>query len=355
MDDYTALWNQPLSSTIGVEDVLAELARQASRTLRAGPAATARLNNLVVVSADAVVARRADEALRGLEHAHPSRLVHLRLASNGPDGVRAVPSVRCHVVGEGRSPLFFESVEIDVGGPAVRHLAEIVAPVLEADLPAIVWWVGQAPLDDPAFAGLLGLVDRLIVDSATFASGGLRALTDFLPARLPISDLAWGRLRGWRDVVATLFDRPPLDRLVRQIDSIEVGNAGASVESRLLIGWLAARLGWQVARPPAAGNQGQGVLVRPGARIPVRLVGEDGSAGVRRIVLVAGGFQATVSADEDGQALISLTHAGRAGSVRHERLVVPSDGATVMREMVRTGRDWEWEAAMSVAASLVHP
>ncbi|GIW06990.1 MAG: hypothetical protein KatS3mg060_1795 [Dehalococcoidia bacterium] len=353
-DSYAATWRQTFASTVGVEDALTELSCEAARALEVGPAATARMHNLVAISTDTASHAAVDRVLAAMAEVHPSRLVRVRLDPAAPDGVQAQASVRCHVEGDLRCPIVYETVEIATGGNAGRHLAEIVAPVLEADLPVVLWWTGHPPFGDPAFEELLPLVDRLLLDSAALGSTGLRALADVLPTSPPVVDLAWGRLRPWRETIAAAFDHPPLDSAIREVRAVEIDVAGASVEGRLLAGWLAVKLGWQVARPLAGGRVGRGAFVRSGAVIPLVLAKEDGPAAIRRLAIEAGGYHLALTARGDW-ADVRLARDDLLLSEQRLPLVIPDDATLVSRALMRGGRDRDWEAAMSVTAILVSP
>ena len=67
-------------------------------------------------------------------------------------------------------------------------------PLFLPDLPVFLRWRGVPPYGDPAFEGLIDVVDRLIVDSTEWADlpspyGGLAEVFD----RVVVSDIAWAR------------------------------------------------------------------------------------------------------------------------------------------------------------------
>jgi glucose-6-phosphate dehydrogenase assembly protein OpcA len=72
-----------------------------------------------------------------------------------------------------------------------------------------------------------------------------------------ISDLSWSRLTPWRELTAQFFDAPALAPHLAEITRVAVdyeARAGAVVDrsqALLLVGWLAARLGWRTAGPPS--------------------------------------------------------------------------------------------------------
>jgi glucose-6-phosphate dehydrogenase assembly protein OpcA len=352
-DEFAATWDHPLTSTVGVEQALAALTRRATEALGACPAARARMHNLVALSTDPASAAAIDRALAAMGHRHPSRLVRVRLEPTAADGVRALAAVRCHVEGDLRCPIVFEIVEIAAGGGAARHLAETVAPALEADLPVILWWAGSPPFGDPSFAKLLRLADRLLLDSAAIGIAGLRSLVEALASSPPVVDLAWERLRPSREVIASAFDEPALDAGLDHVQVVEIGGAGSPVEPRLLAGWLASRLGWHVVRPPL-GSTGRATLARSGEEITLWLATEGGQPGLHSLTIRAGGYHLTI-APVGGQVEVRLARDDVLLVERRERLAIPDEGKSVLWALTRGGRDERWEAALRVAADLVRP
>lgn len=347
----SARWDHPFTSTVEIEEALAELTCRATRTLEVGPAARARLHTLVAVSTDPASAEIIDRVLARRGRGHPSRLVRVRVDAAAATGVQAEAAAHCHLESEFRQPIVFETVEVTVGGEAARHLAEVIAPVLEADLPVILWWSGCPPFGERHLIEALALVDRFVVDSATVAPVGLEPLVDLLCVTPPIRDLAWGRLDPWREVVANSFDEPPLAAALMEMRAIEVDHSAAPVEARFLASWLAASLGWQVAQPLAGDDLGRASFVRHGSAIPLTLRQTPGPAGVQRLRLAVGDYHLLVAADGEW-ADVRLTRSDAPLDERRERLIVPDDAALLARALARGGRDGAWEAALRVAAAL---
>ena len=122
-------------------------------------------------------------------------------------------------------------------------------------------WVDEPPFGAPVFEQLLGVADRLIVDTMcfddpTFSLTRLAALIRANADRVAVSDLNWARLTPWQENLAQLFDSidtlPYLERLervsVRYARLPETGRVDPE-QAFLLVGWLLSRLGWKM--PPA--------------------------------------------------------------------------------------------------------
>jgi glucose-6-phosphate dehydrogenase assembly protein OpcA len=113
----------------------------------------------------------------------------------------------------------------------------------------------------------------VIVDSTTFVEpeAGLARLAALLDrggqnSGVAISDLSWGRLTPWRELTAQFFDAPALVSHLSEITRVTLdyeARAGAAPDrsqALLLVGWLAARLGWRMAGPPS--QQPNGAMLR---------------------------------------------------------------------------------------------
>ena len=207
---------------------------------------------LVVWAPSAVDAWDAVATVHRFGGHHPARSIVLVPSPDGPPRLDARVSLTA--AQSGGHQVWFEDVVLSVSGPAARRLGSLVEPFTLADLPVAVWYLGAAPAlgDD-----LLAAADAVLVDSklAITEEGGdaeddspAGALPDgdtldliiALFGRLPVVDLAWIRLRPWRELLASMVDgaafRPALDDLT---SATVTGKAGARA---LLGGWLASRL-----------------------------------------------------------------------------------------------------------------
>jgi len=129
-----------------------------------------------------------------------------------------------------------EVIELTLRGSRAKAPASIVLPLLIPDLPVFIRWRGLPPWGAPELDQLLGIVDRLIVDSTEWddlpvAYGHLVDLFE----RVAVSDIAWARTSRWRHLLASLWP-----------DIADVGRIrvkGTEAQALLLCGWLRSRLG----------------------------------------------------------------------------------------------------------------
>ncbi len=182
----------------------------------------------------------AKATLEGMAERHPSRTILLVPKPDEPNGLDAELSVRCFTAGERH--ICGEVIELHLRGNRTLAPASIVLPLLLSDLPVFCRWRGEPAFGELPWEQLVGVVDRLVVDSTEWDGphfGELAALFDVTV----VSDLAWTRLHGWRVVLAACWPE-----IVQQ----EIHIAGPPTEAALLYGWLGSRLGRALAAPKAA-------------------------------------------------------------------------------------------------------
>jgi hypothetical protein len=179
----------------------------------------------------------AEETLAGMAERHPSRTLLLVPRPDEEDGLDALVSVRCFPIGD--RAICGEVVELTLRGARAAAPASIVLPLLISDLPVFLRWRGQPEWGSPVFEQLLGVTDRLVVDTTEWpgipaAYGELAAFFD----RVIVSDIAWDRTERWRGLLASLWPG------IAEVKTVRVH--GTQSQAQLLHGWLVSRLGHQL-------------------------------------------------------------------------------------------------------------
>ncbi|HUZ02310.1 MAG TPA: glucose-6-phosphate dehydrogenase assembly protein OpcA [Thermomicrobiaceae bacterium] len=233
--------------------------------------------NLIVHATDPDSAARVEQVVDRLAVHHPSRVIIFAVSHEPGDfstDVDAEVNAHCLVRGaESRLAPCYEQVTIPTPPDALPYLRTVIDPLLLPDLPTILWWTGPLPLHDRDFARTVTVADRLIFDSLAFTQGAanLGRVADLCRAvadRCALSDLAWTRLRQWRELTAHFFDIPEhrwaLDEVTRVTVSYGRGRGQDDnpVEAFLYAGWAASRLGWQLVRGERRERGGWEFLVR---------------------------------------------------------------------------------------------
>ncbi|MFN2466965.1 MAG: glucose-6-phosphate dehydrogenase assembly protein OpcA [Gaiellaceae bacterium] len=177
-----------------------------------------------------------EEVMAGLAERHPSRAIVLfPEPESARDALDAEVALESYDVKGLCRHVAAEVIRIHLHGPRASAPASVVSPLLVTDLPVFLRWRGQPPFGTPPFEQLLGVTDRVIVDSTEW---------DELPAayaqlgrcfdRAAVSDIAWSRTLRWRREVAALWPGIAEVRRVRVRAPRALG--------LLLAGWLRARL-----------------------------------------------------------------------------------------------------------------
>ena len=179
----------------------------------------------------------AEDVLSGLAARHPSRTIVL-FPQSGEGGLAGDVSAESFPTGDNRA-ICVDTIRIRLHGTSAEHPASVVEPLLIADLPVFLRWRGLPDFGSSAFDELVGVVDRLIVDSTEWPN---------LPApyvefagvfdRVAVSDIAWARTSRWRPMLASLWPS------IADVRRIRV--TGTMAQACLLAGWLRSRLGREI-------------------------------------------------------------------------------------------------------------
>jgi glucose-6-phosphate dehydrogenase assembly protein OpcA len=232
----------------GLHAVTRELAEMRASMLRPGDEAHGvRLSvlTLVVACADRSSAERAAEVVQQMALSHPTRAIVVVADPDGPARIEADLSLSCSTAGG--EQVCVELVRLEVGGETARHLRSVVAPLLLPDVPVHLWLAGAPPLTQALSPDALELCERVILDSDAYSDpvATLAKVARVLTMRpVPaVGDLAWSRIRSWRESLGRAFDGPELRGFAQGIDGVEVRYAGAATAQALLFaGWLRSRL-----------------------------------------------------------------------------------------------------------------
>jgi glucose-6-phosphate dehydrogenase assembly protein OpcA len=176
----------------------------------------------------------AEDVLAGLAERHPSRTIVLVPEPEEQDGLEARVGVQVFPSGEGRQ-VCAETIRIHLKGRRASAPASVVQPLFLPDLPAFLRWRGVPSFGSDSFESLVGVVDRLIVDSTEWhelpkAYAQLAGVFD----RVVVSDIAWARTSRWRRQLASLWPG------IGNVERIRV--TGTAPQAQLLAGWLRSRL-----------------------------------------------------------------------------------------------------------------
>jgi glucose-6-phosphate dehydrogenase assembly protein OpcA len=216
-----------------VDTALARLRAQAAA--ESASMRTSVMTHIAWVPAEWIEPARA--ALEGMAELHPSRTILLLPERDADDNrIDARAEVERWEVPDTDRGLVTEVVELTLRGSRAQAPASIVEPLLISDLPVFLRWRGEPPWGAPELEQLVGVTDRLIVDSTEWETlpDSYARLAELF-SRCAASDIAWARTSRWRSHLATLWPE------IEDVNAIRV--RGTAAQAWLLCGWLRSRLG----------------------------------------------------------------------------------------------------------------
>jgi glucose-6-phosphate dehydrogenase assembly protein OpcA len=256
-----AVWSAEGTTPDRIEAALRALL--AERHAESASFIPARVLNMIVFVDDAYSGEIANR-LRGVGRYAASRLVVLSYEP-GRERLDARVSIASDAEpAPGQLALLRETVIVRLGDRHLDDLPTIADPLVVTDLPTLLWSPhGHAEAVD----ALLSLAQATLLDSIEEpdrSQAGQRAAIDracALSGQVYVVDLAWLRSTPWRERVATVFDPSPMRRELHDLNAVTVRHHRDSrVAAMLLVGWLASRLGWSLARSEVAAEDGDGML-----------------------------------------------------------------------------------------------
>src|SRR4051794_17307677 len=239
-----------------------------------------------IVLANLVVASRMADAPRlvgvmdTVTTRYPCRGI-VMLRTDDPDRrVSAEVSALCHLPAPGLPQVCSERIVLRAGPESVDLLPGAVRPLLETDLPFVLWWTYDPRLDEALFRDLAGECSRLILDLPDPGTDPA-ALRLGLDPEINIygRDAAWFGVARWREMLAQFFDPPCPGGNASHIDSVSIRAVSPNdAPPRLavwLAAWLAGQLGWRPqGSPDRAGNRLAANFQGPSGPVAVEIVTE---------------------------------------------------------------------------------
>jgi glucose-6-phosphate dehydrogenase assembly protein OpcA len=235
------VWSAQGTTPDAIEGALRDLLTQ--RHVENPSFVPARVLNMIVF-VDREWSGEITDRLSDVGRYHASRLLILSYEPHR-ERLDARATIASQEPAPGEIGLLHETVVVELGDRHLDDLLTIADPLVVTDLPTLLW----SPHGHPeAVDALLPLSQAVLVDSVDEpvwreAIDRACSLTD----EAYVVDLAWLRSTPWRERIAATFDPPRRRSELSAITTITVRHHPEStVAAMLLIGWLAARLKWDV-------------------------------------------------------------------------------------------------------------
>lgn len=266
-----------------------------------------------------------------------------------------------------------EQVTIEASGAQVETAASAIEPLVVPDVPVFLWWKDIPHEEDKLFNRLVELSDRVVIDSLVFdhPHEDLKRLAQIISERrqyLLVSDVNWGRLTSWRNLIAGFWDvadyRPYLDAIdhvLIEFDPPDVASGEIAAQALLVIGWMASRLKWQPTGELKREGRSAHVSMEAGGRkLSVELRANDDRHGCDG--LIAGltfksgssGAEFFVGVNEEWTKLETSAKIGDAHTVgRVVTYEAKSEGQRLSRELGMLSRDVIYEQTIASVSQLI--
>ncbi|MDP3851998.1 MAG: glucose-6-phosphate dehydrogenase assembly protein OpcA [Luteolibacter sp.] len=234
---------------LGLEVPVSQIDKELRKLWEQDEARTnASLMNLVVYSEKPGALLENTAIIRGLTREHACRAILVEIDRAEPlPGLRAWITAHCHLA-HGQKSVCCEQIAFYLTGKVTGRFRNTVFSHLNSDLPLVFWWQGE--LSDILTERLASVMDRLIIDSSTWAdpATSFQRIEEAAMSNtdLILQDHEWTRTWQFRLGVAGIFDDPTALQALPEIDQVEIIHHPAHRNCALqLLAWLAVQTGWK--------------------------------------------------------------------------------------------------------------
>lgn len=291
---------------------------------------------------------RTHELLEGVARRYPSRMIALRRSGQIGRELAAEVSAVCHLPAPGLPQVCAERIVLWAGAEALDMIPGAVRPLLETDLPLVLWWVGDPRPAEALFQDLADESARVILDlpDPEIEPEALRiALAD--ASNRYGRDIAWFGVTIWRELVAHFFDAPGSVDELRDMRTVRITATAPEGSTRTprvavwLASWLAGQLGWK--QKPRSHDGGT-----------LSAAEFEGPAGPIRVEFITTRRAQAAPLAHIAEVVLEFGTAGRLSAERPEgknevRIEASMSGHCQLPRLVRVP---EWDAARRLAAAL---
>lgn len=213
--------------------------------------------NLMVVTQSGARLGAVSDVIGEVSLVHPARMFVV-VVEDGSPALDAWISARCSIPRPGERQVCCEEVTISAAGESIDRVPSIVVSLLVPDVPTVLLWQGSIERNTGLLNALRDVSDKVVVDSRSGDTARFlhewHTMVAASGGTIAYSDIAWTLSAQWRSVVANAFQSSETRKYLSMIDRVYLvfnataGQSGLS-QALLLVGWLAARLGWVPGEP----------------------------------------------------------------------------------------------------------
>ncbi len=330
-----------------VERQLGELWQLAAESEKDRQITRASLFNLVAYNETDAVRDHVTEVISTLTSRHPCRAIVLLAQADVPaDELTASITAHCHLAGGGQKQVCCEQISIYASGKSIAHLAAAVLPLLESDLPTVLWWNGNFLERPELFRRLSAVSDRVLFDTSTWPAAPLRKLVETIAdhSHTGFADLSWTRLGLWRRFAAETFDEPHCRAALSSIRAVELIHGcgpGAKLRALLLGSWVAAQLDWSVAE------------ARSRIQLQARRDNDTTAVGILSFTIAGDAIQVCVRKNHGERTASATVSMPDVCGLPRKRAFWPADDASLLsQELDRSAPHRVYERALALAAEI---
>lgn len=237
---------------IKIVDIEKELSKlcDANKSIRAG------LFNLIVYSSEPRRHAHLQEIVQSIIKKFPCRILFIQKNNSVNDNHLRV-TVSYEVVKKGTDSIACDYILIDVSQHLLGRVPFLVTPHLIPDLPIYLLWGQNPTTEEVLLPHFMPFASRLIFDSdcAEDLPKFSKKILKFMAARpdIDIIDLTWVRMKGWRTVLAQVFESPTALQQLRLNKGVKIcyNNKAAEhsqhreLQGLYLTAWLVCQMEWK--------------------------------------------------------------------------------------------------------------
>ncbi len=229
----------------------------------------------------------------------PARIIRLELGGKGskpPPGkeVLAQVAAKCVPHPSGALQIYGEEINLTAyGAKGESHFPSLVRALLQPNLPIAVLWLDDLPHKGWLLEQMLGLSDRLLMDSQSASQEADLAVVGELVSDFPTQfvDIGWMRLTPLRHLIAGFFDGPQGAAQLQALEGIDIlATPNARNGALLLAGWLLERAGLSKIKALPRGKEDvahRWEAARGKSRFPVNIRIHEGQGGADGLLELA--------------------------------------------------------------------